>query len=110
MFPGKRLGHNMILIPVLDWTEWRFRALVLEEDHHPRWRCIPYLSDRIVSQFFRGSLGEITYFVNNLSGIPGRPLRDIFAGNPRLARVSACHSRARPNLLKCQPPMAHIVP
>jgi uncharacterized protein (DUF1015 family) len=37
-------------------------------------------------------------------------LRDIFARNPGLARVSAFHSRARPNLLKYQLPMAHIVP
>jgi uncharacterized protein (DUF1015 family) len=37
-------------------------------------------------------------------------LRDIFARNRGLARVSAFHSRVRPNLLKYQLPMAHIVP
>jgi hypothetical protein len=43
------LEHDMILIPVLDWAEWRFRTGVLEEDPHPRLRGIPYLNwrDRI---------------------------------------------------------------
>src|SRR5215469_7379648 len=48
-----RLERSMILISVLDWTEWRFRTWASEEDPLPHWRGITYLvtPDRITVLF-----------------------------------------------------------